>query len=45
VAYRRRERRGWLRIERLIAEHGAGVLDLRAIIVERFRRIARAARR
>ena len=32
VARNRCERRGRLRIERLIAEHGAGVLDLRAII-------------
>lgn len=32
VACRRCERRGRLRIERLIAEHGSGVLDLRAII-------------
>jgi len=29
VACRRCERRGRLRIERLIAEHGVGVLDLR----------------
>jgi len=32
VACRRCERRGRLKIERLIAEHGAGVLDLPAII-------------
>jgi len=32
VACRCCERRGRLRIERLIAEHGAGELDLRAII-------------
>jgi hypothetical protein len=32
VACRRCERRGRLRIERLIAEHGSGVLDLRAVI-------------
>ena len=32
VACRRCERRGRLSIERLIAEHGAGVLDLCAII-------------
>ena len=32
VACRRCERRGRLRIERLIAEHGAGVLELRAIV-------------
>ena len=32
VACRRCERRGRLRIERLIAEHGAGVLHLCAII-------------
>jgi hypothetical protein len=32
VACRRCERRGRLRIERLIAEHGSGVLDLCAII-------------
>jgi len=32
VACRRRERQGRLRIERLIAEHEAGVLDPRAVI-------------
>jgi hypothetical protein len=32
VACRRCERRGRLRSERLIAEHGSGVLDLCAII-------------
>jgi hypothetical protein len=32
VACRRCERRGRLRIERLIAEHGSGPLDLGAII-------------
>ena len=32
VACRRCERRGRLRIERLIAEHGTGVLDLCAIV-------------
>jgi hypothetical protein len=32
VACRRCERRGRLSIERLIAEHGDGVLDLRAVI-------------
>jgi len=32
VACRRCERRGRLRIERLIAEYGSGVLDPRAII-------------
>ena len=32
VACRRCERRGRLSIARLIAEHGSGVLDLRAII-------------
>jgi len=32
VACRRCERRGRLSIERLIAEHGSGVLDLCAII-------------
>jgi len=32
VACRRCERRGRLRIARLIAEHGTGVLDPRAII-------------
>jgi hypothetical protein len=32
VACRRCERRGRLRIERIIAEHGSGVRDLRAII-------------
>ena len=32
VACRRCERRGRLRIERFIAEHGSGVLDLRASI-------------
>jgi hypothetical protein len=32
VACRRCQRRGRLSIERLIREHGSGVLDLRAII-------------
>ena len=40
VACRRCERRGRLRIERLIAEHGDGVLDLRTIM----RPIVRACR-
>lgn len=35
VACRRCERQGRLRIERLVAEHGAGVLDLRAVIAAR----------
>lgn len=36
VACNRCERRGRLKIERLIAEHGTGVLDLRAICRRRF---------
>lgn len=39
VACRRCERRGRLRISRPIAEHGSGMLDLRAIIAHDCRRM------